>query len=389
MEFTFTQEQQALRQELADFLDRELTPEFMATVDYRPEEGLFSKEFSRKMGQARWIGVKWPREYGGRGVGPVEGTMVTEELVSRRAPIGYHYISERQFAPSIMQVGTTEQKAFFLPRIARGEMGIAIGYSEPNAGSDLANLQTRATPDGDDYIINGQKVWTSGAHRLDYIWLATRTNPDVPKHKGLSVFLFPLDLPGVTIRPLYTMAGGRFNEVFFDNVRVPRTCMMGEKDQGWYVVAVNLDFERSGIERLAEVRPVFEGLLELARKVARDGQALANMPLVRHRLAQLEIEYQIGRWMCYRVAWLQSQGKSPNYESSMSKAFGSEWGQRVAQAGCQLLGLYAPLTRESRWAQVSGEVAQSALSTLSDTIRGGTSEVQRNIMAQRGLGLPR
>ncbi len=389
MDFAFTPQQDALRKELLSFLARELTPEFMAKLDYRPEEGQHSREFSRKMGQAGWIGASWPKEYGGRAVGPVERTMITEELVYRKAPVGYHFISERQFGPSIMQVGSVEQKAFFLSRIARGEMGIAIGYSEPNAGSDLANLQTRAVADGDDYLINGQKVWTSGAHYLDYIWLATRTNPDVPKHKGLSVFLLPLDHPGVTIRPLYTMAGGRFNEVFFENVRVPRSWMVGPKDQGWYVIATNLDFERSGIERLAEVRPVFEGIVRFAQESRRNGRRLLDKPLIRHRLAQLEIEYRIGRWMAYRVAWLQAQGKSPNFEASMSKAFGSEWGQRVAQTGTALMGLYAPVARGSAWAQLSGEVAQCSLSTLSDTIRGGTSEVQRNIMAQRGLGLPR
>jgi len=389
MDFAFTPEQERLRQELRDFLDRELTPEIMESLDYRPEEGLCSREFSRRMGQAGWIGAGWPREYGGRGLGPVERTIITEELVYRRAPIAYHYTAERQFGPSLMLVGTPEQKAFFLPRIARGEMGIAIGYSEPNAGSDLANVQTRAVADGDDYLITGQKVWTSGAHRMDYIWLTTRTNPEVPKHKGISVFLFPLNLPGITVRPLYTMAGGRFNEVFLDNVRVPRSAMVGEKDQGWYVIAANLDFERSGIERLAEVRPFFEELLRFARETRHNGRPLTAEPLVRYRLAQLEIEYRVGRWLAYRVGWLQSQGRVPNYEASVSKLFGSEWGQRVAQVGSYLLGLYAPLRRDSRWARLAGQVAQATLSTISDTIRAGTSEVQRNIIALRGLGLPR
>ncbi|GBD10468.1 Acyl-CoA dehydrogenase FadE26 [bacterium HR23] len=389
MDFHFTPQQEAFRQEIRSWLQKELTPEMRQQYAAAGGEG-FSREFSRKLGQKGWIGLAWPREYGGQALGYIERTIYLEEMLLAAAPIAYHHFADRQMGPSIMLFGTEEQKREFLPRIVRGECGFCIGYSEPGAGSDLASLQTRAVQDGDDYVINGTKIWTSYAHLQDYIWLAVRTNPDAPKHRGISVFIVDLKTPGITIRPIINMAGVHsFNQVFFDNVRVPKTAMVGEKDRGWYVVASNLDFERSGIERIAQYRPLWEQVLEFARLTTRGGKPLTSDPRIRNRLAELEVEYQVGRWLSYYTAWLQSKGVVPNKEASMIKVFGADWTQRMLQTAMEVLGLYGQLTQDSKWAPLAGRVQRAWLASFSASIAGGTNEVQRNIIALRGLGLPR
>jgi len=389
MRFEFTEKQKRFREDIREFLKKELPSSLTKEMEIRPEEGGFSKEFSRKLGQKGWIGLTWPKEYGGQQLGYIERLIYNEEMTYNHAPIYYHHLAERQMGPSIIQFGTEEQKRYYLPRIARGEAGFCIGYSEPGAGSDLASLKTRAVADGDDYIISGQKIYTSGAHINDYIWLATRTDPDAPKHKGISVFIVGLKSPGVEVRPLWTMAGGQFNEVFFDNVRVPRANMVGQENQGWYVVAANLDFERAGIERVVEYLLIFEQLVQYVKEAPSPNGPLAKDPTVRNRLAKLAIEFQVGRMLAYRVAWMLSEGDIPNRESAQSKVFGSELAQRVCRAGMQILGLYGQLTAESQWGPLQGKIQQGYLSSVSDTIRAGTSEIMRNIIATRGLGLPR
>ncbi|MBI4337477.1 MAG: acyl-CoA dehydrogenase family protein [Chloroflexi bacterium] len=383
MDFSWTPEQQRFRQELHDFILRE-----MPSGSERGEEG-HSPEFSRKLGKAGWIGSSWPVEYGGRGLGAMERLIYSEEMVLTGAPIGYHHIAERQMGPSIIMFGTEEQKRSFLPRIAAGECAFCIGYSEPNAGSDLASLTTRAVQDGDDYIVNGAKVWNS-AHRADYIWLATRTDPDVPKHKGISVFLVDLKTPGITIQPILNMANHHgFNLVTFENARVPGSAMVGERDRGWYVAAGNLDFERSGIERVGRYYPMWQEFLGFVREAKPDGRRLAEDALVRHRLAEVQIEFDVGRLMCYNVAYMMSQGKVPNIEASASKVFGCETSQRMARAMFDVMGLYGQLEPGSRRAPLAGRIERTWMTCISLTIAGGTSEVMRNIIAQRGLGLPR
>ncbi len=389
MDFRFTPEQDAFRQEIRDFLNAELTEEMRREMAERPEEGGFSPEFSRKLARKGLIGVAWPKEYGGKGLGYTERLIYNEEMTYAQAPVRYHHMSERQMGPSIILYGTEEQKKDFLPRITAGEICFCAGYTEPGAGSDLASLQTRAVLDGDDFVINGQKTYTSGAHMAHYIWLACRTNPDVPKHKGVSVLIVDMKTPGVTVRPLITMSGGRFSEVFFDNARVPRRNLVGELNQGWYIVASNLDFERSGIERVAANALLFEKLVAYVSTATVNGRRLADDPLVRNRLAETAVEFQVGRLLAYRVAWLMSQGKHPNHEASMSKVFGSELSQRMTSTAVQVLGLAGQLGQGSHWAPLNGTFFSPFLGAVSDTIRGGTSEVQRNIIASRGLGLPR
>jgi hypothetical protein len=266
-------------------------------------------------------------------------------------------------------------------------VSFAIGMSEPGAGSDLANVQTRAVTDGDDYVVNGQKIWTSNAHRADWLWLVCRTDPNAPKHRGISVLLLDMKSPGVTVRPLVNMASRHgFNEVFFDNVRVPRRNLVGEENRGWYVTAENLDFERSGIDRLAATGRLYRDIVEYVR--SRRDVTAEQARIARLELAERAIEYEVGRIIAYRVSWLTSQGRIPNYEASMSKVYGAEWSQRIAQTGMKAVTAFA-MTGTSEERKLRGRIELAYLVTSADTIRGGTSEIQRNIIATRGLGLPR
>ena len=383
MDFTWTPEQQAFRQEIHDFLARELTPELRAA-----EEGS-SREFSRKLGQRGWIGLPWPKEYGGQGLGHMERLIYSEEMHLSGAPIGYHHIAERQMGPSIIMVGTDEQREEYLPRIARGELSVAIGYSEPDTGSDLAGVKTRAVRDGDDYVVSGAKVWNN-ALRSEYMWLAARTDPDAPKHRGITVFLVDLKSPGITISPIYNMANQPgFSLVNFENARVPKSAMVGEENQGWYVVAANLDFERSGIERVGRFYPLWREFLSFVRRARFNGGRLIDDPRVRHTLAEVQIEFEVGRLMCYKVAYETSLGRVPNIEASASKLFGCEVSQHMARTMDQVLGLYGQLEPGSPYAPLAGRVERAWMYAITSTIAGGTSEIMRNIIATRGLGLPR
>jgi alkylation response protein AidB-like acyl-CoA dehydrogenase len=389
MNFTFTPAQETFRREIRDFLRTEMPPDDGAEESGAAEEGRVSQPFSRKLGAKGWIGLAYPKEFGGQGLGYIERFVYNEEMVFHRAPLAYHQTAERQMGPSIIQDGNAFQKASILPRITKGELSICIGYSEPNSGSDLAAVETSAVQDGDDYVINGQKIWTTNAQLSQFIWLAARTDPKAAKHKGISVFLVPMDAKGVRLVGIPTMAGTRLNQVFFDNVRVHSRYMVGQKNQGWYVVAANLDFERSGIERVTANLLTFEELTAYARTATRQGVPIIKDDVLRHRLAELKIGFTLGRMLAFRVSWLQSQGQTPNYEASVSKLFGSELSQRTAQVGMQVLGLHAQVSASPKWARLKGRLAASYLVTIADTIRAGTSEVQRNIISQRGLGLPR
>jgi len=294
--------------------------------------------------------------------------------------------------PTIILFGTPEQKAEFLPKIVRDELNWCQGFSEPGSGSDLASLQTRAVRDGDSYIVNGQKIWTSGAQRADYMILLARTDPDAPKHRGITYFLLDMKSPGVTVRPLAQMNGrADFNEVFFEDVRVPATAVVGEVNRGWYVSTATLDFERSGIGRVIGSLRTYEEVVEYARTApSRDDSnaTLFSVPSVRHALADIGLSFVVGRLMSYRVAWMQSKQLIPNYEASMAKTFGTELAQKLARVAINSVGLAGQLTGGPA-APLSGRIADLYLSTVSLTIAAGTSEINRNIIAQRGLGLPR
>ena len=274
--------------------------------------------------------------------------------------------------------------------MARGEIQWCQGYSEPQSGSDLASLSTRAVVDGDDFVINGSKIWTSMAHRAEWIMLLTRTDIDAPKHRGISFILVDMKSPGVTVRPIVNMANRHeFNEVIFDNVRVPRRNVVGEENRGWYVAVTLLDFERSGIDYSANARRLLEETLQYATETKRNGKPLAETGWVRDALADRFIEVEVARLMAYNVAYMQGQGIVPNKEASMSKVFGSETVQRVTKTSMDILGMYGALDRHDKWAPLKGRIQENWMSAFSGTIAAGTSEIQRNIIASRGLELPR
>ena len=292
--------------------------------------------------------------------------------------------------PTLMIYGTDEQKARYLPDIADGSAVYCQGFSEPGSGSDLASLQLRAVADGDDYVLNGTKIWTSGAHRSNKCYLMARTDPDARKHRGISVFIVDMDAPGIEVRPIVNMYGLEyFNQIFFEDVRVPKANMVGEKDGGWYVAATSLDFERSGIAQFARNRRNLEELAEVAGNNPVGGRLPGEDKTIRRRMAELWAANEAGRMVAYKVGWMQGQSQVPNMEASVSKLMGSEIAQRIADLGMKIVGIYGLLDRGSRRALFDGRPGREWMDSISFTIRAGTSEIQRNIIATRGLGLPR
>jgi len=293
-------------------------------------------------------------------------------------------------APTLMIHGSEEQKQTHLPPIARAEVQWCQGYSEPESGSDLASLSTRAVHDGDDLVINGSKIWTTLAHRSDWIMCLARTDPDAPKHRGISFILVDMKTPGIEVRPIINLAGGHeFNEVIFNDVRVPRQNIVGEENRGWYVAVTLLDFERSGIDYSAMARRLLDEIREYAAETRNYDQPLIQTPWVRNLLAERYIECEVARLMAYNVAYMQGEGLVPNKEASMSKVFGSETLQRTTTSALEVLGMYGTLGRDDKWAPLKGRVQEHWMISFSHKIAAGTSEVQRNIIAGRGLGLPR
>ncbi len=344
----------------------------------------------KKLGEKGWIAPAWPKEYGGAGMSTVQQFIFNEEMALHRAPRPLHMIIGLGMAgPTLIVHGTEEQKKKYLPGMLRGEDIWCQGYSEPEAGSDLASLQTRAVRDGDDYIVNGQKIWTTIAHMAKYMILLTRTDPDAPKHRGITYFVLDMKAPGVEVRPLYNLGGAHeFNEVFFDNVRIPKDNVIGEENRGWYSAVTTLDFERSSIGSATGMKQNVEGLLEYAKKHTGDATStLRTNPMLRYELSDRMIEVEVARMLSYRVASMQNRGLIPNYEASLLKLYTTELNQRIARSAVHVLGMYGQLRGEG--APNGGAWAQTFLRSQAYTIEGGTSEIQRNIIAQRGLGLPR
>ncbi|MBI3742787.1 MAG: acyl-CoA dehydrogenase family protein [Chloroflexi bacterium] len=393
MEFRFTPEQEAFRTEVRSFLHGALPSGWRGVYPdayFHDEYWGFIRQFTRKLVDKGWLTMPWPKAYGGQELPLLMQTVYNEEIAYARAPVRDLMTGVQMVAPTLMIHGSDEQKRRYIPPIAKGEDVYGQGFSEPGVGSDLASLQCRAVRDGDDYVVNGSKIWTSGAQRSSHCMLLTRTDPDVPKHKGITVFLVPMNTPGITVRPIQNPLGVHyFNEVFFDNVRVPRDTMLGPENRGWYVATTTLDFERSGVGRFSQNRRSIEELVELAHDVPWTGKSTAERSVIRHAIADVAIANAAGRLVAWRVAWMQSRGLVPNQEASASKLMGSEIAQRISQVAVRLVGLYGQLDRGNARAPADGRVMAEYVNDVAATIRAGTSEVQRNIIATRGLGLPR
>lgn len=383
MDFRLTPEQEAFRREVEEFLARELPGERRAIREDGWITG-FSRAFSRKLGARGWIGLTWPRRHGGQERSPLDRLVLTETLLRAGAPVAAHWLGDRQVGPALLAHGSEAQQEFFLPRIARGEIVFCVAMSEPAAGSDLAATSTLALEDGDGFVIRGQKVWTSFAHQAEYGYLVARTNPEAPKHRGLSEFVVDMRTPGITVRPLLDMVGEHhFNEVFFDEVRVPRTALVGVKDRGWQQIVAQLDFERGGIERVISNYPLLQDAVAWARAAG-----LTRDPRVRDRLARLHIELHAARLLVYRTAWRLSRGERPTWETALTKLIGTELEQEIAEAVLGLLGPAGLLLPGAPGAPLAGRAARAALYAPAYTIQGGTANILRNIIAIRGLGLP-
>jgi len=391
---TDTEEGRKFRQEVRDFLDKELTPDVLQERDRqrdRPyETSPKLREFYRKLGAKGWTAPqapRWPKEYGGQERSKVEMRILAEELSARGVRESSEYGGIQ--GPIIMRHGSEWMKREFLPKIARGEISFSLGYTEPNAGTDLASLEMRAVRDGDDYVINGQKVYSTGAHFSTHHWLAARTDPTAPKHRGISLFIVDLSSPGITIRPLWTMAGERTNEVFYDNVRIPSKNRVGEENQGWSYIREALSVERLGMPGLVSARSLVDELIEYAKETKRHGKPLAEDAVVRQSLAQLAIETSIRRLFGYRTGWLMSKGIIPEVEAAISKVWGNELDQRIGNIGTQILGLYGQLEPDSKWAPLRGSIEHLYLFAVHLSYGGGSHELMRSLIATRGMGLPR
>ena len=390
MDFQFTAEDEAFRQDVRQFIRQELPAGWEGGGRYPEEDDWdFTLVLRKKMAEKGWLTMHWPEEYGGQNASAVRSAIFSEELTYNRTP-GRDIFGVRMLGPTLMIHGSEEQKRAHLPPVARGEIQWCQGYSEPESGSDLASLATRAVLDGDEYVINGSKIWTSMAHHADWIMLLTRTDPEAPKHRGITFILVDMKTPGIEVRPIINMSGRHeFNQIMLDNVRVPRANVVGEENRGWYVAVTLLDFERSGIDYSASARRLLDEMKDYAAETTQNGKPLIESPWVRSLLADRYIDCEVARLMAYNVAYMQGEGLVPNKEASMSKVFGSETVQRVSAAGMEILGMYGILGRDEKWAPLMGRVQESWMSAFSGTIAAGTSEIQRNIIASRGLGLPR
>ncbi|HJP40267.1 MAG TPA: acyl-CoA dehydrogenase family protein [Dehalococcoidia bacterium] len=389
MKYAFDPEVESFREEVRAFI-KEALPDLDPDRPGEANSGHTNEEikaytmgFQKKLAEKGWLAMAWPKEYGGGGASHMRQLVYNEEMSYHGTPIVNMGIA--WVGPSLMLYGTDEQKQKFIPKIAGADDWWCTLYSEPGAGSDLAALQARAVRDGDEYVINGQKIWTSGGHHADWGWLAARTDPDAPKHKGITMFLIDMQSPGVTVQPLINMARQHsFNEVFFEDVRIPANQVVGEVNRGWYHMAVALDFERSGIGSFSGGRRSVERLIKIARQ---HRELIDSRPEIRIELADRMIDVNVGTNLAYRVATMQAKGLVPNHEASCSKVFGSEMSQRISLAGIHLLGMSGQLQDGSPREIV--DLATGYLSGVSATIAAGTSEIQRGIIATRGLGLPR
>jgi hypothetical protein len=383
MDFDYTPDDEAFRAEVRKFLKQHL-----------PKKQSFEAiaEWQKQVRAKGWVGFAWPREVGGGGGTIAQQVILKEEMAKAHAPaLGSCFMGLAWVGPSIIEYGTEEQKQKFIPDILDGKYQWCTGYSEPGSGSDLAALKTRALRDGDDYVVNGQKIWTSIAHLARWMILLARTDPDAPKHKGITYFLMDMKSPGVETRPLTNLAGGReFSEVFLENVRIPKSSIIGEENRGWYSAVTTLDFERSAIGSAVGMRQSVEDLVRYAKEHSADSTStLAQNPMLRYELADRLTEAEVGRMLSYRIVSLQAKGLIPNYEASIVKLYNMELNQRIARTGMHVLGMYGQLDRGSKWAPLRGRLKYMYLRSLGSTIEGGTSEIQRNIVATRGLNLPR
>jgi 3-oxocholest-4-en-26-oyl-CoA dehydrogenase alpha subunit len=389
MRLDYTPEQEQLRDEIRATMEQVMTPERQAAVSERVEGGPAVRECVRALAAADLLGVGWPKEFGGHGFSAIEQFIFAEEARRVNAPIPL--VTLNTVGPTLMHFGTEEQKQTFLPAILDGSVEFAIGYSEPEAGSDLASLRTTAVRDGDEpeagWVINGQKMFTSGAAYADYIWLAARTDPNTKKHKGISIFIVPTSSPGFSWQPLHTMPGISTFYTFYDNVRVPASAIVAGENQGWQLITTQLNFERAALGNLGALEPLFEQTLQWALDTELDGGRVIDQPWVQLALARVEAEVAAYKLVNLRVNAAMTKGVLNMGEASAAKVFGTELAQQVAGQLLEVLdhnGL-----RRGADAPLRGALESAYRIAVISTFGGGANEIQRDIIAMAGLGMPR
>ncbi|MCH7706453.1 MAG: acyl-CoA dehydrogenase family protein [Chloroflexi bacterium] len=399
MDFGWNPEDQVFREEVRRFIAENVTAEVREEMESRQESGRgpLTAEVYKKISDQGWIGISWPKEYGGQSGSRLNQYIVEEEFTRAGLSVG----GAGGGGPAILAAGTDEQKDYFLPKMLSGEVSMASGFTEPSGGADLASLQCRAVRDGDFYVINGQKMFTSSAHSATHVYLLVRTDPDAPKHRGISILLVPMDTPGITVRPLWTIQNdpkappgttygqNRTNETFFEDVRVPTTALLGEENMGWYVNAARLNLDRVGASRyLISVRRD-EDIINWAKVNKLNGHSIADDPVIRDKLAELWIEAEVCRLMTMRSMSIVEHGGNFSYEGSAEKVWAPEHGVKTTEAIAQMLGPYAQLLTTSPRAIQRGLYAHNLLGAFQSGVNHGSVQIMRDQVARRGLGLPR
>jgi alkylation response protein AidB-like acyl-CoA dehydrogenase len=393
MDLTYSKEDEAFRKEVRAWLKQNLPKKDKAVSDlmpHDPERVKRSKEWQRKLYDAGYVAMNWPKEYGGQDAEVMRQTIVNEELTLARAPglIGSSGLT--MLGPTLIQCGTEEQKRRYLPKVLTAEEIWCQGYSEPGSGSDLASLRTRAELVGDEFVVNGQKVWTSNAQFSDWMFCLVRTDPDAPKHRGISYILIDMRTPGITVRPLVQMTGDAgFNEVFFDNVRVPRANLVGELNQGWMVANATLFHERNMLGSTTRTQLMMQNLIRLARSHRRYGKPAAEDPLIRQKLSDLLTRVEAMKYHSYRQLTDAVRGRSPGVGAMVNKLVGTELNHDICALALEILNSYAPLKKGAARVIDNGTWAYEFMFTLGLVIGGGTSQIQKNIISERGLGMPK
>jgi len=393
MELAYSKEDESFRKEVRSWLKKNLPKKDKAISDlmpHDPERVRRAKEWQRSLHTAGYVAMNWPKEYGGQGANIMRQTIVNEELVLARAPGMIGASGLLMLGPTLIQYGTEEQRRRYLPTILTAEEIWCQGYSEPDAGSDLASLRTRAEIVGDEFVVNGQKVWTSNAQFSDWMFCLVRTDPDAPKHRGISYILIDMKSPGITVRPLVQMTGDAgFNEVFFDNVRVPRANLVGDLNQGWMVANNTLFHERNMLGSTTRTQLMMQNVIRLAQSHQRYGKPAANDPIMRQKLSSLLTRVEAMKYHSYRQLTNALKGRAPGVGAMVNKLVGTELNHDICALALEIMNSYAPLKKGAAHVIDNGTWQYEFMFTLGLVIGGGTSEVQKNIISERGLGMPK
>jgi alkylation response protein AidB-like acyl-CoA dehydrogenase len=388
MYLAYTPEQEGLRKELRDYFGELMTPAAVDGLSKGELDGPLYKQIVRKLGTDGWLGLSWPKEYGGQGRPLTDQYIFFDEAMRSSVPVPF--LTTNTVGPTIMAFGTEDQKERFLPGIVRGEIHFSIGYSEPGAGTDLAGLKTRATRDGDHYVVNGQKMWTSLINHADYVWLACRTDPDAPKHKGLSILIVPTDADGFSWQPVPTLGGGYTSATFYDDVRVPATNLVLGENEGWRLITSQLNHERVAISSAGVIERKLTDVRRWAQETRLpDGQRVIDREWVQMSLARLHAKNEFLKLANWKVASGATEGSLNPADASAMKVFGSEFYIEAYRTLMEIIGEESTLTYGSAGAVLRADLERAYRNTIILTFGGGTNEIQRDIVSMVGLRMPR